>query len=425
MGMDTDISPEVVERARELTSDSRRAAQLGQLAAHLEHERRHQELLHPEGPDRGLAVALTVLTLLQIVAFANVPWLAGFVSRTPPAPTGVWPYVVAAGCFLPLAWRNRRPGPAFVAASAFTILYMAMPWPPAIVLVGPWLALYTFGSRYGGKRTVPLAIVVVGVSLGISALSVSQSLSVLQGVGMFALLAVAGALGASVQTRRELFAQIQKARDETQRRRIDEERLRIAREVHDIMAHSLTLMTVQADAGAASFDGRPERAREALAIIGETGRSTLRDLRSMLDVLTDGEQDSPRTPVADLTRVAELVGSVSDAGLATSLDIDGDIEEVPTVVAVAAYRIIQESLTNAVRHSGATKVRVHLAVASDELNIEVADDGRGQQESGAEPGRGLRGMQERVTALGGTFGAGPGPRNGFRVHARIPYPRSA
>jgi signal transduction histidine kinase len=415
------ISPELLERVQAIGVDPRLAGHLGR---NMGDRRREQTAEQRQHADVAAAVVLTVLTWLEIAAFIHIPWVAALFSRVPTPGAGVWPYVVAAGCFLPLVWRERWPGPAFLVVSAFTIIYMAMPWPPAIVLVGPWLALYAVGSRYGGSRAVPLAIVVVGVSLGISAVTVSQSLSVLQAVGMFALLAVAGALGNSVRTRTQLFDEIRRAHDEADRRRIDDERLRIAREVHDIMAHSLTLMTVQADAGAASFDNQPERAREALDIIGDTGRSTLKDLRSMLDVLTAGEEDSPRAPVADLTRVPELIESVREAGLGTTLSTEGEIGSVPTVVAVAAYRIVQESLTNAVRHSGAAAACVILTVQPDGLEIEVTDDGHAGADAEFEPGRGIRGMRERVVALGGTFEAGPVPHGGFRVQARIPFPRS-
>jgi signal transduction histidine kinase len=415
-------SRDLLRRARELASNHDYSAGLDW---ELEHNHRH-EPRHAEGADRGAAVALTLVTWIGIAAYLHIPAVAAIFSRVPvTTDPGLWPYLVAAGCFLPLMWRTRFPGPVFIATSIFTVLYMAMAWPPAIVLAGPWLALYTFGSRYGGSRAVPLAIVTVGVSLGISALTVSQSLTVLQAVGMFALLAVAGALGHGVRTRKQLFDEIRRAHDEADRRRIDDERLRIAREVHDTLAHSLTLMTVQADAGVASFDGRPERAREALAIIGDTGRSALRDLRSMLDVLTEGEPDSPRTPVADLARVPELVESVREAGLDTRLDTEGDLGSVPTVAEVAAYRIVQESLTNAVRHSGATVARVRLAVHADRLEIEVTDDGHASQEAEFSPGRGIRGMRERVAALGGEFEAGPVANGGFQVAARIPFPRSA
>jgi signal transduction histidine kinase len=416
-------SPELLGRARDIAADRDYAARVD--AAYEQRRRRAttSDLVHA---DRGAAVVLTLLTWVGIAAYVHVPWVAAIFSRvTVTADPGLWPYVVAAGAFLPLLWRQRFPGTVFIVSSAFTILYLAMAWPPAIVLAGPWLALFTFGSRYGGSRAVPLAVVTVGVSLGISALSVSQSLSVLQAVGMFALLAFAGTLGHSVRTRTQLFDEIRRAHDEADRRRIDDERLRIAREVHDIMAHSLTLMTVQADAGAASFDNQPERAREALGIIGDTGRSTLKDLRSMLDVLTAGEVDSPREPVADLTRVTELVESIREAGLETTLSIEGGLDAVPTVVAVAAYRIVQESLTNAVRHSGAAVARVELAAHSDQLEIVVTDDGHASHGAEIEPGRGIRGMRERVTALGGTFQAAPLPHGGFRVTARIPYPRSA
>jgi signal transduction histidine kinase len=387
------------------------------------HEHRREENLR--GADRGVAAVLSILACLQIGLFTALsvyPAVAAKLSLQPHP--GFLPYVVALGCFAPLALRRRWPVPVLIVTSAFAALYFAMPWPPTIVVAGPMLALYTVASRYGGRRAIPVGVVLFGMLLGVSALTVSVSYTVAQAVGMFALLALAAALGHGARTRTELFAEVRRTREEEALRRLEEERLRIAREVHDIMAHSLTLMTVQADAGLAVVGDGTGRAADALGIIGDTGRATLRDLRSMLSVLTGGEDGSPREPVADLTALGRLVDSVREAGFDASLATDGDLASVPTAIAVSAYRIVQESLTNVVRHSRARSVTVRVAAMPSELSVEVADDGTGRG-GPREGGRGIRGMRERVDVLGGTLEAGPAPERGFRVSARIPLPRSA
>jgi len=387
----------------------------------LGHERREHDTA---GADRGLAIALSFFALLQIAIFTSLsiyPRIAATLSLQPHP--GLWPYLVVLGCFLPLAVRRRWPVPVLFVTAAFAALYSAMAWPPTFAVAGPMLALYTVASRYGGKRVVPAGVALFALLLGVSALSVSVSYTVAQGVGMLALLGLSAALGHGARTRRELFDEIRRTRREAGRRRLEEERLRIARDVHDIMAHSLTLMTVQADAGLAAFDDRPERSRDSLAVIGETGRATLRDLRSILEVLTQGDDDSPRSPVADLSGLDGLVASVRDTGFHTSLETEGDLAAVPTAVAVSAYRIVQESLTNVVRHSNATDVTVRVCAAVDGLDVSVADDGKGDAAPSPGAGHGIPGMKERVLALGGTMQAGKVPEGGFRVSAHIPFAR--
>jgi len=219
--------------------------------------------------DTGLAVVLSVLALLQMALFTALsiyPKIAATLSLQPHP--GLWPYLVVLGCFLPLAVRRRWPVPVLIATAAFAALYSAMAWPPTFAVAGPMLALYTVASRYGGRRVVPAGVALFALLLGVSALSVSVSYTVAQGVGMLALLGLSAALGHGARPRRQLFDEIRRTRREADRRRLEEERLRIARDVHDIMAHSLTLMTVQADAGLAAFDNKPERSRDSLAVIG-------------------------------------------------------------------------------------------------------------------------------------------------------------
>ena len=375
--------------------------------------------------DRGGAVALAVLVVIQIAivrSLASYPVIASQLHLQ--LRPGLWPYAAAVACFLPLMFRRRYPGPVLLATALFTGLYLAMPWPPAIVIVAPMIALFTVAERYGGRRAVPIGIVLGAIVLGVSALTVSVSYTVAQVVAILALLGLSAALGHTAQTRQELFVEVKRMREEAAARRIEEERLRIARDVHDIMAHSLTLMTLQADAGATGADD-PEKVRAAFDVIGDTGRATLRDLRSMLSVLAGDEGgDSPREPVADLGQLGELVGSVRETGLDVQLRTKGDLNAVPSAVAVSAYRLVQESLTNVVRHARAAHVAVEVTAEPERLRVSVIDDGVGGEPDPSGAGRGLQGMRERVGVLGGTIGAGPAAGGGFAVRAEIPLTRS-
>ena len=254
-----------------------------------------------------------------------------------------------------------------------------------------------------------------------------------QAVGTFALIAAAMLLGEAARNRRAYIAEVEqrafdaeRTREEEARRRVDEERIRIAREVHDIVAHSLSIVTVQASAAATLLDTDPERARESIDHIRATSKQALGELRSVLDVLRTGEGDAPLAPAADITEVERLLRPMRDTGLAVDLNVHGDLTSVPAFVSVSAYRIVQEALTNTVRHAQATCVRVALSVVAGRLEIEVLDDGSRANDLPAEPaGHGLRGMRERIEALGGTVVAGPATSGGFRVYATIPLSRSA
>ena len=402
----------------------------------------HMTEEHARGHDLGAAIALSALAgvLIAIVSsLASYPAIAAQLGLQPHP--GWLPYLAAIACFLPLMGRRRHPVLVLALTSLFAGIYLAMPWPPAIVILAPMSALFTVAERYGGRRAVPIGIVLGAVVLGVSAMTVSVSYTVTQGVAVLALLGLSAALGHGARQRRELFVEIRRKREEEALRRVEEERLRIARDVHDIMAHSLTLMTLSADAGAANA-GDPARAQAAFEVIGDTGRATLRDLRSMLSVLAGGEQGSPREPVPDLGQLAALVASVRETGLDIELAASGDLASVPSAVAVSAYRIVQESLTNVVRHARARHARVDVAVTDHELALVVSDDGVGPGAGGAggagaggatasgdadgdDAGRGLTGMRERVEVLGGSITAGPGEHGGFVVHATIPLTRSA
>ncbi|MFJ9620136.1 sensor histidine kinase [Streptomyces noursei] len=239
---------------------------------------------------------------------------------------------------------------------------------------------------------------------------------------------VAAVLAASelARVRREQLARMRAERAAAERRRADEERLRIARELHDVLAHSISVINVQAGVGLALLDSDPEQARTALSTIKAASKEALGEVRQVLDTLrTPG--DAPRAPAPGLDRLPELTEQARGAGLAVDVTTEGTPAALPPGTDLAAFRIVQEALTNIVRHSGSRTARVRLRYAPGALEIRVDDDGpatAGTKElTGG--GNGLAGMRERAAALGGTVEAGPRPDGGFRVRARIPLAAAA
>nr|WP_255426921.1 sensor histidine kinase [Pseudonocardia sp. C8] len=232
------------------------------------------------------------------------------------------------------------------------------------------------------------------------------------------------AAGALWRVRRERIEQVRRAAEEERRRRAGEERLRIAQELHDVLGHHVSLINVQAGVALFLMDDDPEQARTALTEIKRASRDLLREMRSTLGVLRGVDEQAPRLPTPGLDRLDALLDEVRAAGLPVDRRTDGAPRPLPTGVDLAAYRIVQESLTNTRRHSGAAAAVVTLRFGADELELTVDDDGSGPADGVAE-GAGLTGMRERARSVGGTLEAGPGPERGFRVHARLPAPPTA
>ena len=206
------------------------------------------------------------------------------------------------------------------------------------------------------------------------------------------------------------------------------ERLRIARELHDIVAHSIGIIAIQAGSGGRVFDARPDEARDALAAIEATSRETLSGLRRMVKGLRnadpeEGPGQAPLDPAPGLAGIERLAAMTLDAGVKVDVDWHGSREPLPADIDASAFRIIQEAVTNVVRHAGTGRCRVSISQQDGQLSIEVTDSGRGG--SGAGTGYGITGMRERATLLGGDFSAGPRPGGGFRVTARLPLPAPA
>jgi signal transduction histidine kinase len=197
------------------------------------------------------------------------------------------------------------------------------------------------------------------------------------------------------------------------------ERARIARELHDIIAHNLSVMTIQAGAARLLLDDDPERAREPLVAVEETGHQALAEMRQLLGILRGTEDDASLAPQPGIAQLDTLVGQVRAAGLPVDLAVEGEARPLALGVDLTAYRVVQEALTNVLRHAGAARARVRVAYRADALELDVTNTGY-VGPNGTPGGHGLTGMRQRVALYGGELDAGPGADGGYAVHARIP-----
>ncbi|MFJ2705769.1 sensor histidine kinase [Streptomyces sp. NPDC087428] len=242
-----------------------------------------------------------------------------------------------------------------------------------------------------------------------------------QEVGVAAWVVAIVAAAEFVRVRREQWAAQRMERATAEKRRADEERLRMARELHDVLAHSISVINVQAGVGLALLDSDPEQARTALTTIKAASKEALGEVRQVLDTLrTPG--DAPRTPAPGLDRLPELVEQAASAGLTVTVTADGARGAVPPGADLAAFRIVQEALTNVVRHSGSRTAEVRIGYEPGRVRLRIDDRGPATGTDAGGSGNGLAGMRERAAALGGTIEAGTRPDGGFRVRAELPLP---
>ncbi|MFC0004905.1 sensor histidine kinase [Micromonospora siamensis] len=372
-----------------------------------------------------LVDAAVTLAVLVVAEFAVVTG-----QEAGARPRDWFAYALGAAMAAPVLLRRRSPLVAlYLAAGALLVFYaVGYPgFPPALVLAVPLYDAALAGHLWR-VLPVPSFFLLTGGEV-----SVRRGLPPLDTVAVFlpqvAVVAVAMLLGALVRSRRayaagvrERLAQAEREREREAERRVTEERLRIARDVHDTVGHAIATITVQSAAALQLLDREPERAREALTAIRGTGKEALAELRATLGVLR-GDDGGPATERdAGLHRLPDLLDAVRAAGLRVELDGDPGGVDLAGPVDHAAYRILQESLTNVLRHGGPlARAQVRLRTAPGTLAIEVGDDGPGAgPTAGDGGGRGLAGMRERVEALGGTFDAGLRPAGGFRVRATLP-----
>ncbi|MGW0882760.1 sensor histidine kinase [Streptomyces sp. NPDC002671] len=325
---------------------------------------------------------------------------------------------------LVLLWRHRHPVLAVYAASAATLVYLAVGYPYGPVFLA--VAVGCFSAVVAGhRRAAWTAVGLLWAGHALVALWLYRWLppagdkrgSIVQELGVATWVLAIATVSELARVRREQWARERADRAQAARRRADEERLRIARELHDVLAHSISVINVQAGMGLALLDSDPEQARAALTTIKAASKEALGEVRQVLDTLR-APGAAPRTPAPGLDRLPELVEQAASAGL--TVDIEGESPRLPPGADLAAFRIVQEALTNVVRHSGSRHARVRFAHDAGALRLWIDDDGPATGADAGGSGNGLAGMRERAGALGGTIEAGPRPDGGFRVLAVLP-----
>jgi signal transduction histidine kinase len=326
---------------------------------------------------------------------------------------------------MPLAWGSQAPLTALLSTAAGLLVCLAVfePYDTAIFVLA--IALYNV-ARLGDRRRSLIvgagtAILLVTVIMIISTNDVAGDTGVRLGIALGALV-----VGDTVRTRRELREahrerdlRIAHQREQESRRRVADERLRMARDLHDTVAHALVAINVRASVAAHlhSSEDSDGVLRDIMAVSAEA----LDDLRTTLSLLREAEDPAPTAPTLDLASITQLLDHAKAAGLDADADVNLNGHAIPIAVEQAGFRIVQEALTNVMRHGAASRARVTVRVEADALHIDVSDNGTGAS-SGVRStgGHGLRGMTERAAALGGEVSAGPAERGGWQVHARLP-----
>jgi signal transduction histidine kinase len=345
--------------------------------------------------------------------------VASIVAATVASQDGVhgpaaWVLVTASSA--PLAFRRRAPLVALAVVAGVVVVF-ALVGNGAAAEIALALAAYTAAAHEEWRRVatygLPVAIA-AGLASQIAAQTHRNWVEVLWGV--------IGSIGLPILVGRIVFNRRRRLvldRELAAREAVTSERTRIARELHDVVAHAMSVMIVQAGAARTVIERDPAAAEEAIARVEETGRSGLAEMRRLIGVLTDANESASTAPMPGLAELDPLLDTVRAAGLPVEVVRTGTPCELPAGADLAAYRVIQESLTNALKHAGPASARVSMDFAVDRLTIEVADDGRGPA---AEPGigHGLIGMRERVGVFGGTLATAARPGGGFVVRAEIP-----
>ncbi len=373
-----------------------------------------------------LAVAVAALVAMELEI-----WLAADVARRPAAA------LLAIPATLPLAVRGRYPLPAF--AVGFGALMLLTEVSPSlddrgltfVLLFVFWL--YALGANargwqaWAGAGVVPIAV---------AAFVTDDGDPFQPGDIAFGAFIVGGPWLAGLvirlrrQSERRLGAralQLERERDEQARLAVAEERARIARELHDVVAHAISVVVVQARGGRAQLRaGSPEQSLQAFDAIERTGEQALGEMRRLLGLLRQDDEQLARSPQPSLARLDALAEHVRAAGLPVDVHVEGERVDLPPGVDLSAYRIVQEALTNALKHAGRARAVVRVVYGPDAVDVEVRDDGAGAATgNGDGGGHGLIGIRERVALVGGDLDAGPVPGGGFAVRARLPYEAGA
>jgi signal transduction histidine kinase len=363
----------------------------------------------------------TVVLPLAVAAFTLVG--SHFAARSQPEarPLDALGIVLLLAGPVALVVRRWHPPAVFAGIAAVLVAYFDAGYPFGPVFLAAFIALGTTVTT--GHRVAAYAITGVAFPVLVAVYLIQHPAAGFPLTGASAWLAWLAALIALAEVwraRSERREQARTARAEADRRRGSEERLRIARDLHDVLGHHVSLINVQAGVALYLMDDDPEQARTALTAIKQSSRDLLREMRSTLGVLRGVDEEPPQHPVAGLAALDDLVTATRTAGLPVTVEIEGTPRELPPSVDSAAYRIVQEALTNTRRHAGPARASVLLTYTEDGLTMRIDDDGAGATgPTDGTGGNGLPGMRERATALGGSLSPGPRPGGGFRVDAYL------
>jgi signal transduction histidine kinase len=365
--------------------------------------------------DALIAVALLLLTVLQVGLGA------------PSGGSRTAALLFAPATTLPLAWRRRVPLAALGVIAAAVIAQSLATVPPVSfgTFLAMLLAIYSVAA-HGGRREALVGAAIGAVAVIVQGLREAGDASAFEVVYGIVYFGGAWVLGRALRRRRlaslELqgrAARLEREREERARAAVAEERGRIARELHDVIAHSMSVIVVQAGAAEQILENDSARAREALRSIRRAGNDALEEMRRLLGILRHDDEELTLAPQPSIARLDELLGQARAGGLPVELVVDGQPRRLAPGVELAAYRIVQEALTNSRKHAGAASAQVIVRYAPDALELDVVDNGRPSQ-TGEGAGHGLVGMRERAALYGGVLEAGARPEGGFAVHARLP-----
>jgi len=397
---------------------------------------------------RGRALLADVLLVL-VVGLIQVLgcWASERIGHSPDwRPLDAWAYLLLAAGPAVLVLRRRWPLGVLAVTLACGLVYAARTYPEGPSQLAVYPALWTVALTLP-RRTAWLAATVTAVAVAAAELFLYGD-TMFDGEPLYAAVTVFAAMwwGEAVRARRAYVAELrdraeraERTRDEEARRRVDEERMRIARELHDVVSHTIGVISVQAGVAAHLLHRRPDKAADSLAAIRQASDEALGELHAMLGVLREADGDggrAPLTPAPGLAELDVLVAQAAGAGVEVTVSLEAEPRRLPSAVDLACYRVVQESLTNVVRHAGASRAEVTVTHHDGQVVVEVTDDGRAGSGgvrggragppdgpgngNGAGSGQGILGMRERARALGGSLEAGPRPGGGFRVQATLP-----
>jgi signal transduction histidine kinase len=371
-------------------------------------------MARPDRLDVLVAAALVVVGQLEV-------WLAADVD----APRGL----VALGALAataPVAWRRRAPLAALaIVVGAGAVASLATSFARDALYPGPALILCIYSvARHTElpKAVLGLGLAIVAGFVAVAHESNSDLFDFLGSLFFFTLIfGTPWGAGRAIRARQRRLSDVERSSDERAREAVGEERARIARELHDVVAHNVSVMVVQAGAERLALPETQASTRETLLTIERTGREALAEMRRLLGMLRESDETLGLAPQPSLRHVGTLVGHVRAAGLPVELEIDGEPPPLPAGVDVSAYRIVQEALTNALKHAGPARARVIVRYGPDAVELEISDDGLGPGDGRG--GHGLVGMRERVALYGGSLSSGGRSGGGYTVSVRLPFER--